>query len=183
MPRGVSIPSPMQFVRDECANLTQSGGCLGFRPGTEFSGKPGLMQFNTCLIALGNPCKYFERALLPRFVTIGGIYEFETKTTVGKCACGNPKGPRKRFCLDCAKDRRQQHEREKKQRQRSAVPQLAKKVAEGVTETKGLSAGKTSQKRPEKVTPSRTMETPESGVNWGTKSECAITGVIAHADR
>ena len=113
--------TPMQLVRDECANHQPDGSCLGVMINEDLSmtradPKP------RCLLAEGKRCPYFEACVAPmadmasdprRAAALQeAVAEYRRMTNQKQprarpCPeCGGPLQPRRRLCPACARKRR-----------------------------------------------------------------------------
>lgn len=105
------------FVRKHCANWDKSSKtCIGVDGEILFNEGP-------CLVAMGKPCAYFEKAVFPicdplyryatetaQYETLLGLYvkinPHVIQTEAEKlrlCDCGTPLKPRRRVCDECQK--------------------------------------------------------------------------------
>lgn len=131
--------TPFQFARQQCANMRPDGQCLGVH-WNRMQSHPGCNMVvatpaDHCSLADGERCVYFEKLILPlaeqastelelrkRAQAHDAYMATHTKAELeqgGKCACGLPKEPRKRFCEACRMKRRLEQRRDGMRRSRA----------------------------------------------------------------
>ena len=133
--------TPVELARQECANYNQ-GACLGVSPDSLAARDDQPMNAHPlpeCVLYLGQPCAYFERCVLPmanrgkpELIQAREIYHrthsMAAALRTAKCpTCGAPRAPRKRFCVPCARQHRQNTTRESMRKRRLACEQLSPK--------------------------------------------------------
>ena len=128
--------TPMQFVREECANHQSNGSCLGVQIAKDLTmtcAKP----LPRCLVADGHRCGYFETCVLPMADIVSdprramefqeAVAQYRKVTKQGpqitrECPdCGGPLQPRKRLCPTCAQKRQKDYHREVMRKARLSV--------------------------------------------------------------
>ena len=134
--------TPLQFVREECANHQPDGSCtgVGVFPFEKMDAKP------RCLVSQSNRCLYFEECVAPMADMVsdprraaalqGALAEYRRMTKQAEAQtrrcpdCGGPCQTRKRYCPTCALKRRKMSTRRAVSRLRMSCKQLSPKTDE-----------------------------------------------------
>lgn len=129
--------TPLQLARQECANWTPTGGCLGAK--CLGSRTPGPLA--RCLLNEKKPCPYFEDCVLPllkshpEYADAAPDYEAWLQANARaknqktpsltalkphrKCrTCGKPVATKKLYCDACKQDRAKARTRERVRKHR-----------------------------------------------------------------
>ncbi len=134
--------TPMRFAREECANMTPDGSCLGIdvKSLSDNNGPAVASPRDTCLVAEGERCPYFETCVLPladrpsppgnprlqdERLAARAVYLKKRRLSIDepenerRCPdCGTILARRARYCESCAAKRRRATYRDSKRRGR-----------------------------------------------------------------
>ena len=128
--------TPMQMIREECANHQPNGSCLGVQIAKDLTltcAKP----LPRCLVADRQRCAYFEACVLPLADIVSdprrakelqaAVAEYRQITNQKASQsrpcpdCGEPLQPRKKLCPTCAQKRQKDYHREVMRKARLSV--------------------------------------------------------------
>ena len=128
--------TPMQLVRDECANHQPDGSCLGVMINEDLSMTRAAPK-PRCLVADGKRCPYFEACVAPMADMasdprraaglLEAVAEYRRVTKQGvdltrQCPdCDGPMRKGRRYCPACAHKRRRDSYRAKNDRRRGLL--------------------------------------------------------------
>lgn len=96
--------TPMQLVREECANRQPDGSCLGAMIGEDLSIRRAT-PWPKCLVAEARRCPYFEECVLPMADMAGDPRRAAAlqEAVAGYRQITNQKAPKARPCPDCGR--------------------------------------------------------------------------------
>jgi len=137
--------TPMQFIRDECANHQPDGSCLGVMIEEDLSIRRGTPR-PRCLVADGKRCPYFEECVAPvadmasdprraaALQEAAAEYRQITNQKAPKARpcpdCGRPMQKGRQYCPRCADTRRKASNRTAQSRRRDSTVGMSAEVSE-----------------------------------------------------
>ncbi len=144
--------TPMQLIRDECANHQPDGSCLGVMIEEDLSIRRGTPR-PRCLVAEARRCPYFEECVAPMADMAGdprraaalqeAVAEYRQITNqkapkARPCPdCGRPMQKGRQYCPRCAGTRRKASNRTAQSRRRDSTVGMSAEVPKNAPSFRG----------------------------------------------